>query len=79
MQAPCTAGSEPLSSSNEEQPKWRFETSHKASGLSGLSAAGSTEVSLEVFKTCGEVALRDRHGGGVFMVGLGDLSDIFQA
>jgi len=33
--------------------------------------------SLEVFKKCGDMALRDvvsGHGGGVLMAGLGDLS-----
>ena len=37
--------------------------------------------SLEVFKSCVDVAPRDvvsRHGGGGLMVGLGDLSGLFQ-
>ena len=37
--------------------------------------------SLEVFKNCADVALRDvvsRHGGGGLMVGLDDLSCLFQ-
>ena len=37
-------------------------------------------LSLEVFKNCVDVAMRDvvsRHGGRGLMVGLGDLSDLF--
>ncbi len=37
--------------------------------------------SLEVFKNCGDVALRDvvsGHGGDGLMVGLDDLSGLFQ-
>ena len=37
--------------------------------------------SLEVFRNCGDVALRDvvsGHGGGGLMVGHGDLSGLFQ-
>ena len=37
--------------------------------------------SLEVFKECGDVALRDvvsGHGGDGLMVGLDDLSGLFQ-
>ena len=45
-------------------------------------AQGSGESpSLEVFKRRGDVALRDvvtGHGGGVLVVGLGDLGDLFQ-
>ena len=36
---------------------------------------------LEVFKNCGDVALRDmasRHGGDGLMVGLGDIRCLFQ-
>jgi len=36
---------------------------------------------LEVFKNCGDVALRDmasRHGGDGLMVGLGDIRGLFQ-
>ena len=38
-------------------------------------------LSLEVFKECGDVALRDvvsGHGGDGLMVGLDDLSGLFQ-
>jgi len=37
--------------------------------------------SLEVFKSCVDVALRDmvsRHGGDELTIGLDDLSDLFQ-
>ena len=37
--------------------------------------------SLEVFRSCGDVTLRDvvsRHGGNGLMVGLGDLSGLFK-
>ena len=37
--------------------------------------------SLEVFRSCGYVTLRDvvsRHGGNGLMVGLGDLSGLFK-
>ena len=37
--------------------------------------------SLEVFRSCGDVTLRDvvsRHGGDGSMVGLGDLSGLFK-
>jgi len=37
--------------------------------------------SLQVFQNCGDVALRDMvsgHGGDGSMVGLNDLSDLFQ-
>jgi len=37
-------------------------------------------LSLEVFKNCGDVALRDMasgHGGACLMVGLGDLRGLF--
>mgnify|MGYP001864492600 CR=1 FL=1 len=38
-------------------------------------------LSLEVFRSCGDVALRDvvsGHGGGGLLVGLGDLGGLFQ-
>ena len=38
-------------------------------------------LSLEVFKNCGDVTLRDMvsgHGGGGLMVGLDDLSGLLQ-
>ncbi len=38
--------------------------------------------SLEVFQSCGDVALRDMvsgHGGGGLMVGLGDLRGLSQS
>jgi len=38
--------------------------------------------SLEVFKKCGDMALRDvvsGHGGGALMVGLNDIRALFQS
>ena len=55
---------------------------HEESCCSGTAAqGGDVSLSLEVIKSCGDVALRDvviGHGGGGLVVGLGGFSGVFQ-